>query len=100
MESVLNSNQLLDIEGTKQMLVDRAIAISTAIDTQVILQLLVKKGIATREEIQEMRNIVESNDEKYSSSKKWLEIALDELQYASEHPDYALKKAFQEKLRQ
>ena len=38
-------------------------AVKALIDTQVILQLLVKKNIVTREEVSDMRNIVSSQPE-------------------------------------
>lgn len=38
-------------------------AVKALIDTQVILQLLVKKNIVTREEVSNMRNIVSSQPE-------------------------------------
>nr|DAU54639.1 MAG TPA: Penicillinase repressor [Caudoviricetes sp.] len=38
-------------------------AVKALIDTQVILQLLVKKNIVTREEVIDMRNIVSSQPE-------------------------------------
>lgn len=95
----LTTNQLSDLEGTKQDLLNKALIINTAIDVQVILQLLVQKEIVTREEVAAMRAKVSSSDPKLSSSKQWLDEAIKELKFASENPQWVLKKMFEEKLK-
>lgn len=61
---ILQAEHFSNIEQTKNMIVDRDQQLNTMIDVQVILQLLVQKGIFTREEVSEMRNIVR-NSERY-----------------------------------
>lgn len=95
----LTAKQLSDIEGTKQDLINKALIINTAIDVQVILQLMVQKGIVTREEVATMRAKVSASDPKLSSSKKWLDDALEELKFASKNPEWVLRKMFEEKLK-
>lgn len=94
----LTSKQLSDINGTKQDLLNKALIVNTAIDVQVILQLMVKKGLVTREEVASMREKVSTSDPKLSSSKKWLDEAIEELKFASENPEWVLRKMFEEKL--
>ena len=53
----LTANQLGDLEGTRQDLLNKALIINTAIDVQVILQLMVQKGIVTREEVAEFLHV-------------------------------------------
>lgn len=95
----LTVNQLSDLEGTRQDLLNKALIINTAIDVQVILQLMVQKGIVTREEVADMRAKVSTSDPKLSSSKQWLDEAIKELKFASENPQWVLKKMFEEKLK-
>lgn len=95
----LTVNQLSDLEGTRQDLLNKALIINTAIDVQVILQLMVQKGIVTREEVSDMRAKVSTSDPKLSSSKQWLDKAIKELKFASENPQWVLKKMFEEKLK-
>ena len=95
----LTVNQLSDLEGTRQDLLNKALIINTAIDVQVILQLMVQKGIVTREEVSDMRAKVSTSDPKLSSSKQWLDEAIKELKFASENPQWVLKKMFEEKLK-
>lgn len=94
---VLRGEQLANLEETRSELIDKALIINTAIDCQVILQLLVEKNIVTRNDVSRMRAVV-GNSEKYKASKQWLEQALAELKRAAEDPQWALRQMFNEKL--
>ena len=48
---MLTTDQLSRLEATKRELNDRELIINTAVDIQATLQLLIKKGIITKEEL-------------------------------------------------
>lgn len=71
--------------------------LNAKIDSQVVLQLLVQKGIATREEVQEMRNKV-SNSPKYKATREYLESAKKKAQQYRDDPQAHLRDLFNAKL--
>ena len=68
---MLNMHQLSDLDGTIVDLQRRTVILDNSIDVQVVLQLLVEKGIISREEVNQKRNIVRSQP-KYQSTLKSL----------------------------
>lgn len=71
--------------------------LDSKIDSQVILQLLVQKGIVTREEVAEMRKKVSSSP-KYKASLDYLENAKKQAQYYKDNPKAHLKDLFNAKM--
>lgn len=94
---VLSADQLSNPERTLEQLKDRLLIVETAIDVQVILQLLVAKGVITREEVENMRTIVTNNDKRLAPTMKWLTQAINEINKAVQDPQWALNEMFKQK---
>ena len=60
------------------------------VETQVILQLLVKHNIVTREEVQEMRKVV-NGSKNYKLMYEYLDNATQTANYYKENPQEHLK---------
>lgn len=96
---VLSYDQLAHIDETEREIINRKLIINTAIDVQVILQLLIEKEVITREDVQRMRATVSVNDSRYSNAKKWIDQAEAELAKAKADPQWVLKAMMDEKIR-
>lgn len=96
---VLSYDQLAHIDETEREIINRKLIINTAIDVQVILQLLIEKEVITREDVQKMRETVSVNDSRYSNAKKWIDQAEAELARAKIDPQWVLKAMMEEKLK-
>lgn len=96
---VLSYDQLAHIDETEREIINRKLIINTAIDVQVILQLLIEKEVITREDVQRMRATVSANDSRYSNAKKWIDQAEAELARAKIDPQWVLKAMMDEKIR-
>lgn len=96
---VLSYDQLAHPEETEREIINRKLIINTAIDVQVILQLLIEKEIITREDVQRMRATVSVNDSRYSNAKKWIDRAEAELSKAKADPQWVLRAMMDEKLK-
>lgn len=90
-----NANYDMDVAmqeiGTKKLLLD------VKAETQTILQLLVAKGIVTREEVAETRNRVK-NSPAYKPLYEYLENAVDTAKFYKENPEQHLKDIFNAKM--
>ena len=89
---ILTEKQIKDIDATTIDFQNKLMMLDTAVDVQVILQLLVQKEIVTREEVAEMREKVR-NSSKYKASRATEELVL----YAND-PEARLKAMFDAKL--
>lgn len=94
---ILTEKQITDIEATAIDFQNKLMMLDTAVDVQVILQLLVQKGIVTREEVAEMREKVR-NSSKYKASRDYLVQATEELTLYAKDPQARLKAMFDAKL--
>lgn len=94
---ILQAEHFSNIEQTKNMIMDRDQQLHTMIDVQVILQLLVQKGIFTREEVSEMRNIVR-NSERYKLAFQWIDQAKKDLLLYETDPQAILQELIRQKL--
>lgn len=94
---ILQAEHFSNIEQTKNMIVDRDQQLTTMIDAQVILQLLVQKGIFTREEVSEMRNIVR-NSERYKLASQWIDQAKKDLLLYETDPQAILQELIRQKM--
>lgn len=97
MDSILTTNQMANLEETKSDLIGKRANLKAAIDTQTILQLLVAKGIVTREEVAETRETV-SKSPKYVKAYSYVNQAMDEIEFFEQNPDALLKSMFNKKL--
>lgn len=77
---------------------DKKLLLDVKVETQVILQLLVEKGLVTREEVSSMRECVK-NQPKYRLAYKALEGSAKTAEYYKDHPEEHLRKLMEEKLK-
>lgn len=94
----LSGKQLSNFDQTTEDIKMKLVILETAIDVQTILQLLVQKNIVTREEVENMRNIVR-NSPKYKNTYIDIKQTLQELEKYKNDPTQVLKDMFSEKLK-
>jgi len=86
-----------DLDQSKQELIQMEAIFNTQVDTQVILQLLMDKGICTREEIQQHRSRVKLMP-KFKATDDYLKQTLDSVGYYKKNPEQHLKDIFKAKM--
>ena len=86
-----NMDTALDEINQKKLLLD------VKVETQLILQLLVQKGIVTREEVSEMRNKVK-NSPNYKPLYDYFKQAEQKANYYKANPEQHLKDVFAAKM--
>lgn len=91
---MLNMHQLSDLDATIVDLQRRSVMLNSAVDIQVVLQLLVEKGIVTREEVAQKRDIVGSQP-KYQSALKSLTEETAECMMYKKDPQAQLRRMFE-----
>lgn len=77
---------------------DKKLLLDVKVETQLILQLLVAKGIVTREEVAEMREKVK-NSPNYKPLYEYLENSKKTADYYKANPEQHLKDIFNAKLK-
>jgi hypothetical protein len=95
---MLSMNQLSDLDSTAADLHNKQLILNTAIDVQVILQLLVEKEIVTREEVASKRETVRSQP-KYKNAITNIEQNIAEVLLYKENPQALLKHMMDMKLK-
>lgn len=95
---MLSMNQLSDLDSTAADLRNKQLILNTAIDVQVILQLLVEKEIVTREEVASKRETVRSQP-KYKNAITNIEQNIAEVLLYKENPQALLKHMMDMKLK-
>lgn len=86
-----NMNTALNEINQKKLLLD------VKVETQLILQLLVAKGMVAREEVSEMRNKVK-NSSQYKPLYDYFEQAEQKSNYYKANPEQHLKDVFAAKM--
>lgn len=86
-----NMDTALNEINQKKLLLD------VKVETQLVLQLLVTKGIVTREEVAEMRNKVK-NSSQYKPLYDYFEQAEQKANYYKVNPEQHLKDVFAAKM--
>lgn len=94
---MLNDNQLSDLDSAARELNDRKMMLDTAVDVQVILRLMVAKNIATREEINAMREEVR-NSPKYAKGYAYINQTAEEILKYRGNPQEILREMFRRKV--
>ena len=95
---MLNIHQLSDLDGTIVDLQRRTVILDNAIDVQVVLQLLVEKGIISREEVNQKRSVVRSQPKYQSTFESLQEETADCVAYKKD-PQALLKRMMDLKLK-
>lgn len=94
---MLSTEQLADLESAKRDVQNKQMVLSTAIDIQALLRILVDKGITTKEEVDEYRDEVRRG-QKYSKAVLYLEQTMQEIQMYENDPQALLREMFNRKL--
>lgn len=95
---MLSKDANYNMDKALQELNDKRLILDLKVDIQVVLQLLVEKGIVTREEVQRMRSTVKSQP-MYKSMYEYMDQAEKTAEYYKEHPEEHLRKLMEEKLK-
>ena len=94
---MLSRDANYNMDTALQEINDKKLLLDTKVETQVILQLLVSKGIVTREEVSEMRNKVK-NSPNYKPVYDYLNNAQQKANYYKNNPEQHLKDVFNAKM--
>lgn len=86
-----------NLDESKQDLNRMEAIFNAQVDTQVILQMMIDKGICTREEIQVHRQKVKQLP-KYKATDDYLKNAKDGVDYYKNNPEQHLKDLFKAKM--
>lgn len=93
----VSRNANYDLDTASQELIVQENILKCLVDTQATLQLLVEKGIVTREEVSAMRATVRSR-EPYKSTSDYIKQAKESVEYYKQNPEQHLKDLFKAKL--
>ena len=96
---MLTTNQMGDLESAKLDLQNKQMILNTAIDVQVLLRILVDKGIITREEVGRYRVEVRQSPT-YTAAAVYVEQTLREIEVYEKDPQLLLREMFNRKLQQ
>jgi FKBP-type peptidyl-prolyl cis-trans isomerase (trigger factor) len=86
-----------DLDESKQDLVQMEAIFNTQVDIQVILQILMVKGLCTREEIQIHRNKVKQLP-KYKATNDYIMQSKDSIEYYKNNPEQHLRDVLKAKM--
>lgn len=95
--SIFSRDANYDMDTTLNEINDKKLLLDVKVETQLILQLLVSKGIVTREEVSAMREKVKSSPI-YKPLYEYLEQAEQKANYYKNNPDQHLKDVFKAKM--
>lgn len=94
---MLSRNANYDMNTALNEIEEKKLLLDVKIETQLILQLLVLKGIVTREEVSTMREKVK-NSPNYKPLYEYFEKAEHKANYYKDNPNQHLKDLFEAKL--
>lgn len=94
---MLSRNASYDMDTALNEINEKKLLLDVKVETQLILQLLVSKGIVTREEVSNMRNTVK-NSSLYKPLYDYLESAETKANYYKNNPEQHLKDVFSAKI--
>lgn len=96
--SILSNKANYDIDVALNEIELKRLILDVKVETQVTLQLLVEKGIVTREEVATMRDKVK-NSENYKFLYEYYEEAEKKAKYYEQNPEQHLKDIFEMKVK-
>lgn len=96
-EDMLSRNANYDMDTALNEINDKVLLLDIKVETQLILQLLVQKGIVTRDEVQAMREKVK-NSPSYKPLYEYLEMAEQKANYYKDNPEQHLRDALAAKM--
>ena len=95
--SVLSNDANYNMDTALSEINQKKLLLDVKVETQLILQLLVAKGIVTREEVSEMRNKIK-NSSRYKPLYDYFEQAEQKANYSKANPEQHLKDVFAAKM--
>lgn len=94
---MLSRNANYDMDTALNEINEKKLLLDVKVETQLILQLLVSKGIATREEVSSMREKVR-NSPNYKPLYEYFEMAEQKAEYYKNNPEQHLKDVLAAKM--
>ena len=94
---MLSNNANYDMDTALDEINQKKLLLDVKVETQLILQLLVQKGIVTREEVSDMRNKVK-NSPNYKLLYDYFEQAEQKANYYKNNPQEHLRDVFAAKM--
>lgn len=94
---MLSRNANYDMDTALNEIDEKKLLLDVKAETQLILQLLVSKGIATREEVSSMREKVK-NSPNYKPLYEYFEMAEQKAEYYKNNPEQHLKDVLAAKM--
>jgi len=94
---MLSRNANYDMDTALNEINEKKLLLDVKVETQLILQLLVSKGIATREEVSSMREKVK-NSTNYKPLYEYFEMAEQKAEYYKNNPEQHLKDVLAAKM--
>lgn len=94
---MLSRNANYDMDTALNEINEKKLLLDAKVETQLILQLLVSKGIVTREEVSSMREKVK-NSTNYKPLYEYFEMAEQKAEYYKNNPEQHLKDVFAAKM--
>jgi len=95
---MISKDAIYDMDKAQHEIADKKLLLDVKVETQVILQLLVEKGICTREEVSNTREKVKSQPH-YATLYQYLDNSAEKAQYLKDNPEKHLKGLFNAKLK-
>lgn len=94
---MLSRNANYDMDTALNEINEKKLLLDVKVETQLILQLLVSKGIVTREEVSAMREKVK-NSPNYKPLYEYFKRAEQKAEYYKNNPEQHLKDVFAAKM--
>lgn len=94
---MLSRDANYNMDTAMNEITSKKLLLDVKVETQTILQLLVAKGIVTREEVVETRNRVK-NSPNYKPLYEYLDNATDTAKFYKENPEQHLRDVFKAKM--
>ena len=94
---MLSRNANYDMDTALNEINEKKLLLDVKAETQLILQLLVSKGIVTREEVSSMREKVK-NSTNYKPLYEYFEMAEQKAEYYKNNPEQHLKDVLAAKM--
>lgn len=94
---MLSRNANYDMDTALSEINEKKLLLDVKVETQLILQLMVQKGIVTREEVSSMREKVK-NSPSYKPLYEYFEKAEQKVNYYKDNPEQHLKDILEAKM--
>lgn len=94
---MLSVNQMSNLDEAAREIQDKKLILDLAVDVQSILQILVEKGITTKEEVEQKRAMVR-NAPKYKNGYTYIQQTMEEIIKYKKDPQALLREMMRRKM--